>query len=79
MKRIVLAALPIQREHCPSFSQDSTKKDTPDTIKIGGMVIIKKGDKGDTTGNKITIGQNRRTKESKPANQLVDSLTWGFA
>ena len=61
MKRIVLAAFAISMS-IASFSQDSTKKDTPDTIKIGGMVIIKKGDKGDTTGNKITIGQNRRAK-----------------
>lgn len=61
MNRIVLAALALSIG-LTSFSQDSTRKNEPDTIKIGGMVIIKKSDKGDTTGNRITIGQRRKTK-----------------
>lgn len=77
MKRIVLAALGLSMG-LTSFSQDSTNKNEPDTIKIGGMVIIKKGDKGDTTGKKISIGQHRRTKNPNlQTNWLVVDL--GFA
>lgn len=62
MKRIVLAVFAISMG-MTSFSQDTTNKNEPDTIRIGGMVIIKRGDKNDTTKNKISIGNhNRRAK-----------------
>lgn len=42
--------------------QDSTKKAEADTIKIGGMVIIKKGDRSDSTHRNITISNNKKRK-----------------
>jgi hypothetical protein len=49
-----------------SFGQDSTVNERADTIKIGGMVIIKKGDKSDTTRNnrQISISNRKRNKNS---------------
>lgn len=45
------------------FSQkDSTDKERVDTIKIGGMVIIKKGDRSDTTQRNVTISNRKKYK-----------------
>jgi hypothetical protein len=50
------------------FAQDTTNNEKADTIKIGGMVIIKKGDKNDTTNNNrnknITISNHKKRKSS---------------
>lgn len=61
MIRIVLAAFAVGMS-ITTFSQDSTNKNEPDTIKIGGMVIIKKSNKGDTTAKSVSIAHRRKAK-----------------
>ena len=67
MKRIVLAVIATGMV-LTSFAQtDTTITERADTIKIGGVVIIKRGDKSDTTYNndtEITISEKRK----KPSN-----------
>lgn len=63
MKRILLAII-ASGITMSGFSQDSTKTEQPDTIKIGGMVIIKKGDKSDTTKNRIVISNRNRNRNA---------------
>lgn len=64
MKKILLAAI-ASGLFMTSFSQDSTQQERADTIKIGGMVIIKKGDDNDTSkGKRITISNRNRKKNS---------------
>ena len=64
MKRILLAAIAFGLT-MTAFSQDSTAKDKADTIKIGGMIIIKNGDKNDTTNNRrVTISNRNRNKNA---------------
>lgn len=86
MKKILLAAI-ASGLFMTSFSQDSTKQERvdtinqerADTIKIGGMVIIKKGDKNDTTKNRnISISnRNRQKKSNLQTNWFIVDL--GFA
>jgi hypothetical protein len=64
------------------FAQtDTTKNEKADTIKIGGMVIIKRGDKSDTTRNRNITISNRNRNRKKNAN--VSTNWWivdlGFA
>jgi hypothetical protein len=61
------------------FSQeDSTKKENVDTIKIGGMVIIKRDKDGDNKDRNITISNNRkRQNKNVRTNWWVVDL--GFA
>ncbi len=71
MKRILLAII-ASGIFMTSFSQDSTGKDHADTIKIGGMIIIKNGDKNDTANNRrITISNRNRNR-----NQNVQTNWW---
>jgi len=65
-----------------SYAQtDTTGKDRADTIKIGGMVIIKKGDGKDTADRNRTITISNRKQQRK--NQDVSTNWWivdlGFA
>lgn len=62
MKRIVLATLALGLALSGFSQQDSTKKAEADTIRIGGMVIIKKGDRDDTTHRNITISNHKKRK-----------------
>ena len=48
-----------------SFSQQDTtgKEQRADTIRIGGMIIVRKGDKSDTSSSReVTISNRRRKK-----------------
>ncbi len=65
MKRIIFSVIALGLI-MTSFGQDSTVNERADTIKIGGMVIIKKGDKSDTTRNnrQISISNRKRNKNS---------------
>lgn len=64
MKKILLAVI-ASGFFMTSFSQDSTQQERVDTIKIGGMVIIKKGNDNDTSkGRRITISNRNRKKNS---------------
>jgi hypothetical protein len=78
MKKILLAVI-ASGFFIPSFSQDSTQKERADTIKIGGMVIIKKEDKNDTAKNKniVVSHRNRNKNTNLQTNWFIIDL--GFA
>lgn len=48
------------------FAQtDSTKSEKADTVRIGGIIIVRKGDKNDTTQKRsVDVFQNKRKKPS---------------
>ena len=61
------------------FAQtDSTKTNTPDTIHIGGMVIIKKGD-ADNTNRHTTVNFGNRKQKHSNVNTSDLILDIGFA
>jgi len=64
MKQTVLALLAICTAMCSFAQSDTTEK--ADTIKIGGMVIIKKGDRNDSSDHNrnITISNHKRKRSS---------------
>lgn len=68
MKRIVLLLTGI----CfviIGFAQDSTKKETADdTLRIGSIIIIKKGGKGTTENSYDSTERTERRRHSKPSN-----------
>lgn len=65
MKRIVLALIALSGA-MTCLAQDTTAKDKPDTIRIGGMIIIKDGkdNDGDKKNRNITISNHRKRKSS---------------
>jgi hypothetical protein len=81
MKRILLAAMALSLTMSGFAQTDTTKNEKADTIKIGGMVIIKRGDKSDTTRNRNITISNRNRNRKKNAN--VSTNWWivdlGFA
>jgi len=81
MKRILLAAMALSLAMSGFSQTDTTKNEKADTIKIGGMVIIKRGDKSDTTRNRNISISNRNRDRKKNAN--VSTNWWivdlGFA
>ena len=64
MKQTVLALLAICTAMCSFAQSDTTEK--ADTIKIGGMVIIKKGDRNDSSDHNrnISISNHKRKRSS---------------
>jgi hypothetical protein len=62
MKKTVLACIALSITFICAAQTDTTKKDKADTIKIGGIIIIKQGDKNDTSRNKKVIISNRNRK-----------------
>lgn len=62
MKQFVLALFATGLSMAAFAQTDTTQK--ADTIKIGGMVIIKKGDKGDTSKNRDIVISNKHKKSS---------------
>ena len=82
MKRILLAAIAFSLT-MTSFAQTDTtvKKETNDTIRIGGMIIIKKPGNGEPeviTGEKAAkIPSRRRTPENLTTNWWIIDL--GFS
>jgi hypothetical protein len=63
MKRILLAVIALSGAMMSFAQTDTTTRDKADTIKIGGMVIIRKADKNDTTRkNSVTISNRNRKK-----------------
>ena len=83
MKRIVLALCATGIVMTATAQTDSTKTEQADTIKIGGMIIIKRGDRSDTTiqnsddNNEITISNNRKKRSNVSTNWWIVDL--GFA
>lgn len=65
MKRLLLAMIALSGAMV-SMAQDSTAKDKADTIRVGGMIIIKdhKDGDGDKKGNNITISNHHKKKSS---------------
>jgi len=78
MKKMLLLALGVYASLC-GFSQDSTATtQDADTIKIGGMIIISKGDKNDTTRNRrITIANKKNRNANVETNWGIVDI--GFA
>ena len=64
MKRLVLAMIALSGA-MTCLAQDTTGRDKADTIRVGGMIIIKngKGDEGDKDRN-ITISNRHKRKSS---------------
>lgn len=65
MKKLLLATFATGLLMTAAAQSDSTKKEQADTIKIGGMVIIKKGGKNEDGDNKnVVINTNRKYRSS---------------
>ncbi len=71
MKKLLLAIIAFSGV-MSCFAQDSTAGETVDTIKVGGMIIIKKKDKDGKDKGEVVIS-NRKKK--KPSNV---STNWGI-
>jgi hypothetical protein len=65
MKRILLALIAFGGA-MTCLAQDSTKKEKADTIRVGGMIIIKDGkrDDGEKKDRNITISNHKKRKSS---------------
>ena len=65
MKRLLLAMIALSGAMF-GMAQDSTAKDKADTIKVGGMIIIKdhKGNDGEKKKTDITISNRHKKKSS---------------
>jgi hypothetical protein len=73
MKRILLAAIAMSTSMLSLAQTDTTKREKIDTIKVGGMIIIKKsdGEGHDTIRNRnrtITISNNRNNVKRTNSN-----------
>jgi hypothetical protein len=79
MKRIVLAAIAIAIGMSSMAQNDSMAKEKIDTIKIGGMIIIKKPSKtGDgKTDNEVIINKQKKKPSNVTTNWWIVDL--GFA
>ncbi|GAB4092977.1 porin family protein [Flaviaesturariibacter terrae] len=68
MKRMLLATLALGSTMCGLAQTDSTKSSstsTPDTIRVGGMVIVRDG-KGNQKGTRsVSFGNGRRNANGK--------------
>jgi hypothetical protein len=79
MKRIVLAALALGFA-VTSFAQtDTTAKPAADTITIGGVIIVRKGDKNDTTKNTNVVISNRKSRKNANVTTNWWIVDLGFA
>jgi hypothetical protein len=81
MKRILFAAMALSLAVCGFAQTDTTNNDKADTIRIGGMIIIKRGDKSDTARDRNISISNRNRDRKRNAN--VSTNWWivdlGFA
>lgn len=75
MKRILFAAFATGLSLASIAQTDSTASGKVDTIKIGGIIIIKKRDHNDSSGNRdVNVTINRR-QHRKPSNVTTN---WGI-
>lgn len=75
MKQLVLAILATGISMAALAQSDSTGNEHVDTIKVGGMIIIKKRDRNDTTSNRnVDVTINKR-QYKKPSNITTN---WGI-
>lgn len=65
MKRLLLALIALSGV-MTCLAQDSTKNEKADTIRVGGMIIIKDGkdDNGEKKNRNITISNHKKRKSS---------------
>jgi hypothetical protein len=81
MKRILLAIIASGLAISMYAQSDSTKTETEspkgDTIKIGGVIIIRKSGKNDTTGKSIVISNKKKSNARISTNWWIPDV--GFA
>ena len=65
MKKIILAFTALSLGMAAGAQTDSTTRDKADTIKIGGVIIIRKNGKDDTTGKSVVISNRKKKSDSK--------------
>lgn len=79
MKKLLLAAFATGLLMTAGAQSDSTKTEQADTIKIGGMVIIKKGGKNENGENKNVIINTDRKRRSSNVRTNWWIVDLGFA
>ena len=79
MKRVLLALIALSGAMTGSMAQDSTKKDGADTIRIGGMIIIKDGKDDDNNRKDRVIISNKKKKRSSNVSTNWWIVDVGFA
>jgi hypothetical protein len=80
MKRIVLALCATGLVMTAAAQSDSTKTQQADTIKVGGMIIIKRGDRSDTArdnSDEIVISNTKKKPSNISTNWWIVDL--GFS
>lgn len=75
MKQFVLAIFATGLAMAATAQADTTKQDNVDTIKIGGMIIIKKSDGKESDGNRDVDVQVHKRTPRKPSNVTTN---WGI-
>src|SRR5688572_2509977 len=78
MKKLLLAVIALSGALACLAQEDSTKTETADTIRIGGMVVIKKKDEKGNTSSDVRISNNKRKKYSNLTTNWV-IFDFGFA
>jgi hypothetical protein len=81
MKRMLLAAIASGIAMCSSAQTDSTRTEKADTIRVGGMIIIR--EEGDSSDKKKVISISNRNKWRHKPQSNVSTNWWivdvGFA
>ena len=63
MKRVLLAMIALSGA-MTSLAQDTTKKDQADTIRVGGMIIIRDGRDGEKRNERVVLSNKRKKKSA---------------
>lgn len=66
-----------QTDSAKTTVKDSTRNQSADTIRIGGMIIVKKGGKGDNNRGVVVTNRKRKTASNVSTNWWIMDL--GFA
>jgi len=75
MKQILFAIFATGLSLSALAQTDSTTNEKVDTIKIGGMIIIKKGDRSDSASNREVEVRMAKRQHRKPSNITTN---WGI-
>jgi hypothetical protein len=76
MKKIILAFTALGLGMAGWAQTDSTGKDKTDTIKIGGVIIVRKNGPKDTTGNTVIISNKKKSDSKVSTNWWI--IDFGF-